>query len=299
MSFEDSIIKIIDHYGIDILTQNKLIYIIADLNGFKEFPAAQSILKELIQTDMIISYLNGDNSEKSRIKNKLISIKGYNESYVNRVLNIIEKTNSPQIQRESSKENSETSDKIEEPVHLSFWGLEMGKPASYFKEEMGKRGYFVSTRYDSKEKRTSYSCTIKRPFLGHATMITIYECPISSSVYKIELFLTNKTFDNRGIYLQLYPLLINKYGQPYKDDKIDNRTNLNDNKQKGVAFRIDGGTISLMFRTNGFLLLDYQDECATKLNDSERQKLNALNRTKKKKNIQNQDKTLLTDIIAL
>ena len=159
---------------------------------------------------------------------------------------------------------SEDLPRISKLLHLKFWGIPLGKSLETFNNFLINKGYALSeynNKYDNKILFNAKGCT--EEFLGYGTSIYLHFGPYSSSVYKLEIILSKfpekKIID---IYKELYPLLLQKYGKPLRDDNIQNMGIAN---EKGLLFSLPEGDISLIFKKasfsyNYFLYLTYEDK---------------------------------------
>lgn len=128
---------------------------------------------------------------------------------------------------------------------MLFWGIPLGNPIDRFDDLLKVKGYKLSDCKKPGDKTYGYAAYgYTEEFIGYGSYVTLYESPYSAVIYKAKVNLYKMTEDSYSIYNKLYPLLLQKYGSPYRDDDIKNHGIQADS---GVFFNIPEGKISLTF----------------------------------------------------
>lgn len=271
----------VDNLGIQILTDGKLPNSLSDIVDYSECKGAKSLLRELIYNNALNIIVNESNIEKQTYNLQVLSQKaeidfGFNPTVVKYVLDAlgfaigIESNNNSIVHNDDDIEspiplsNTVNNTKTKRNTHLEFWGVVLGSPIHEFDKLLKTKGYGLSKYNNPDEKKILYNAYGRTEmFIGYGSGISLYESPYSSLVYKVEVYLSKMITKTEVIYNELYPLLIQKYGKPAKDDNIQG---CKDKEGKGVVFNIPEGTISLIFGKyytgDNSLYLRYEDKAA-------------------------------------
>lgn len=269
----------VDNLGIQILTDGKLPNSLSDIVDFSECKGAKSVLRELIYNNALNIIINESNLGNQTYNLQILSQKaeidfGFNPTVVKYVLDALGFAIGIDSNNNSIVHND---DDIESPIppsnagnntitsqnnHLEFWGVALGRPIHEFDKLLKTKGYGLSKYNNPDEKKILYNAYGRTEmFIGYGSGISLYESPYSSLVYKVEVYLSKMITKTEVIYNELYPLLIQKYGKPAKDDNIQG---CKDKEGKGVVFNIPEGTISLIFGKyytgDNSLYLKYEDK---------------------------------------
>lgn len=269
----------VDNLGIQILTDGRLPYLLSDIVDFSECKGAKYVLRELIYNTALNIILNESDLTKQTYNLQVISNKaeidfGFNPSVVKYVLDAlgfaigIGPNNNVMVQDEEDIEssiptfNAGNNTTTNPNTHLEFWGIALGSPIDEFDKLLKAKGYGLSKYNNPDEKKIHYNAYGRTEmFIGYGSDICLYESPYSSLVYKVEVYLSKMITKTAVIYNELYPLLIQKYGKPAKDDNIQG---FRDKEGKGIIFNMPEGTISLTFgeyyTDDNSLYLKYEDK---------------------------------------
>lgn len=277
VSLSEALKLFVENLGIQIITDSKLPNSLSDIVDFSECKAAKSVLRELIYNNSLNVIKNESDVEKQLYHFQIISQKaesdfGFNPTVVKYVIDAIKFSLGINVDNNSfdeDEDNITTQPILPTPIsapignnsHLEFWGIPLGSSVGTFDGLFKTKGYGLSNYNKPEEKKIHYNAYGRTEmFIGYGSGITIYESPYTGLVYKVEVCLSKMITKSMLIYEEIYPLLIQKYGKPYKDNNI---IKSGPQKDKGVVFKIPEGLVSLTFgdyHTGDFsLYLRYED----------------------------------------
>ena len=307
----------VDNLGIQIFADSKLPNFLSDIVDFTECKGAKSVLRELIYNNSLNTIINESNIENQLYHLQTIGQKaeidfGFNPLVVKYVIDAIkfsigvenEKivTNSDGKERESPicSNNSGTNAPKTQNVHLEFWGVPLGGSVNEFDKLFKSKGYNLSdyNNPDEKERKIYYIAHGRtEQFIGYGSIIILFESPYTGLVYRVEVRLSKMFTKEITIYNELYPLLIQKYGKPYKDDNIQKQGVKED---RGIIFKIQEGIVSLSFGKNytgdHSLFLRYEDAATWTKIEKELPLYEAEMRLKKEKEEADYRNKLISDL---
>lgn len=280
MDFKSALNRICNDYDKDIIFERRVISILDDYGAFKDIPYYKLFYKSALASGNLRALISTNDNIREKGIYTFVSMNGFDGNKVKIFLSIIyecynslsmgsEKQNSSIPNKEDSTSDTPSSPNNNLPTnsdfHLDFWGIPMGSTTHEFDKLLKSKGYGVSKYNNPDEKKIGYGAYGgTNMFIGYGSAIYLYESPYSSLVYKVEVYLSKIITKSIVIYNELYPLLIQKYGKPFKDDNIQN---CRDKDGKGVSFNLPEGKVSLIFGRyyagDNSLLLTYEDKATS------------------------------------
>lgn len=276
MDFKSALNRICADFKKEILFERRVISILDDYGAFNDIPYYKLFYKTALSSGNLITLISVNDNDREKARYTFVSMNGLDDSKVKAFLSIISECyHIPQNDSENidfnttpshneisiNPNNSNNGPKIRN-AHLDFWGIPLGNPVNDFDKLLKAKGYGASKYNNPDEKMIRYGAYGRTEmFIGYGSSVTLYESPYTGLVYKVEVYLSKMITKSIVIYNELYPLLIQKYGKPNRDD---NAQNCRDKEGKGITFIIPEGTISLTFGKfytgDNALYLIYEDK---------------------------------------
>lgn len=114
MTLKEAIEKAISTFGSSIIYERRVLSIIDDLGGFRCFPAAKIVLRELINSGLLRQYAIDNNvANRKRIVQKLVSNYGFSQENIEKVLTSIFYENSHDVESHNNHDESTPSIRLE------------------------------------------------------------------------------------------------------------------------------------------------------------------------------------------
>lgn len=315
VSLSEALRLVVINRGVNSLVDGQTINLLYDAVDFSDHAAAKSVLRELIYNNALHKVIGECDNKRMNHQLELVKIRavndfGFNDTIVDYVISSIryslgietsigEEVNLSHECPEDISCNQPIEKSQKKINNLIFWGIPMGQSILPFKSLLEKQGYGVKPYNNSKEVGIScgaYGYT--KEFLDYGSHIYVYESPYSHIVYKVDVWFYDMFKRAPKLYEEIYPLLIQKYGKPYHDDKIHKK---GPSEGKGVIFKIPEGEISFLFgsydRIGGFLLhLTYEDKSTLTAITPELSRFEKEVRLKKEREELNHRNKLVNDI---
>ncbi|MCH5228194.1 MAG: hypothetical protein J1F16_10360 [Muribaculaceae bacterium] len=270
MTISESLSKLCELDDYKNLSNSQIYSILSDYGVFNEYPKFRLALKAAIDYGLWQLLKFGAKSNEIFVLNTKLLNDGFNEQVVQEIINCLSLAsnvhNSDSSCIDGQKFDKRNIASYHGYNHIKFWGTNLGQNIDCIDKYLKEKGYVFSKYNDSKDVKKLYNALGRTEmFLGYGSGIYVYESPYSKSVYKIEVYLSKAITKTLMIYNELHPLLIQKYGIPYRDDDI---RKYGPQEGKGIFFEIPEGRISMCFgryfEGQYSLYLNYEDKITSK-----------------------------------